>query len=138
MFVEVIEEPAQVARVSAEPGEFDHDEGVAAAQVSEAGIPLGPVSAALAGGGLGEDATTTVGAKFVELAVQGLVGSGDAGVADELHGDLLPGGCPGAGMTKSRIEDRLREVVSGTELGGQKASKPAVPSVITPAGGSPG
>jgi len=53
--------------------------------VPEAGVPLGSVCATLAGGGLGEDPLAPVGAKFVELAVEGLVGGTNSCVADELH-----------------------------------------------------
>jgi hypothetical protein len=60
--------------------------------VGKTGIPLRAVRAPLAGGGLGEDAVAAVSAKFVELPFERLIRRRDAGVADELHGDLLLGG----------------------------------------------
>jgi hypothetical protein len=41
--------------------------------------------------------------QLVELAFEGLIRRTDAGVADELHGDLLLV-VPGLGMAKSRLE----------------------------------
>src|SRR5207237_3793008 len=85
---QVVEQPAEVSGVPAEPGQLHDDEGVAGTQVSEASVPLWSVRAALAGGGFGEDPLAPVVAEFVELSVEGLVGGADAGVADERHGGL--------------------------------------------------
>jgi len=86
--------------------------------VPEAGVPLGSVCATLAGGGLGEDPLAPVGAKFVELAVEGLVGGTNSCVADELHVVIsFWFGRPVAGMAKSRTENRLRDVDCGTDVG---------------------
>jgi hypothetical protein len=43
---------------------LDDDERVPGPEMAEAGVPLGPVRAALAGGGLGEDPLVAVGVEY--------------------------------------------------------------------------
>lgn len=97
------------------------------------------MGAALARGGLAEYAVAAVSVEFVELALQGLVGGADAGVADELpSADLLSWWRPGPDMTKSRIENRLRDVESGTRAGGHPAPSAPNDPIITKGPAPPG
>ena len=70
--------------VAAEPVNFPEDQGVAAAQVGRAGLPLGSVGFG-SGGGVGVQAVR--GAQGVELQLGVLVGGGDPYVSDSVaHG----------------------------------------------------
>jgi hypothetical protein len=71
----------QVARVAAEPVDLPGDQGVAGAQVIEAGLPLGPVGAG-ACGAVDVGLQAALGGQGVELEAGVLVGGGHPRVAD--------------------------------------------------------
>jgi len=65
----------EVAQVAPEPVNFPEDQGVAAAQVGQAGVPLRTVSFG-SGGGAGVDLQAVGGTQGVELQLRVLVGGG--------------------------------------------------------------
>jgi len=76
----------EVAQVAPEPVDFPDDQGVAAAQVGQAGVPLGSVGFG-SGGGFGVGLQAVRGAEGVELQLGVLVGGGHPCVSDSVaHG----------------------------------------------------
>jgi len=73
----------EVAQVAAEPVNFPEDQGVPAAQVGQAGVPLRTVSFG-PGGGVGVDLQAVRGAQGVELELGVLVGGGHPCIPDSV------------------------------------------------------